>query len=178
MPDLAMLPGGTSVFVDTNILHFHLQAKSSSCTFFLKRIANGEVEAYVNTQVLSDLLHKLMVAEAIRKHCTKSSNPQELKKYLNANRGKPLALTDYQAEFETILAIGLHVLPISQKLLVETRKERQEYCLMTGDSLHVGTMNRRTLNKRKAPLHNIVTHDADFALVPGITVWMPSDVTW
>ena len=69
MPDLSVLPDGIKVFVDTNIFHYHLKGESMSCTNFIIRIAKREIEAYVNTQVLSDLLHKLMITEAIAKGC-------------------------------------------------------------------------------------------------------------
>jgi len=176
MPDLATLPRGTSVFVDTNIFHFHFQNKSPSCTAFLNRIAFGDVIAFVNTQVLSDLLHKLMSAEAIARKCVGSTNPQELKKYLKKLRGQENPLKDYQQQFEAIIAIGLQVLPITENLLVDTKVERQQYYLMTGDSLHLGTMNRRKIKRRKVPLQDIVTNDADFELIPGLTVWKPNDI--
>src|SRR5215469_10120416 len=126
MPDLNLLPGGMDVFVDTNIFDLHFQGNSLSCTNFLNRIANGEIDAYVNTLVLADLLHKLMTAEAYIKHFT------------------------------------ISVLPINERLLVETKIERTNFYLMTGDSLHLGCMNRHTVQRRKVPLHDIVTHDSDF----------------
>jgi len=178
MPDLSDLPRGTSVFVDTNIFHFHFQNKSPSCTNFLNRIADGDVIAFVNTQVLSDLMNKLMLIEACRKQCTKNPNAFELKKYFKVNRGNSNPLTEYQIQFEAILAYGLRVLPIDEKLFVETKSERATHCLMTGDSLHLGTMNRRKISRRKVPLRHIVTGDADFALIPGLTVWQPNDVIW
>lgn len=179
MPDLSDLPRGTSVFVDTNIFHFHFQNKSPSCTAFLNHIAVGDVIAFVNTQVLSDLLHKLMFAEARAKQCvgSTSTNPQELKKYLKKQRGQENPLKDYQQQFEAIIAIGLHVLPITENLLVDTKVEREQYYLMAGDSLHLGTMNRRKIKKRKAPLQNIVTNDADFEHIAGLTVWKPNDIS-
>ncbi len=176
MPDLTLLPSGTSVFVDTNIFDLHFQGKSLSCTNFLTRIANGEVDAYVNTQVLADLLHKLMTAEAYVKHCINRRSAFELKDCLRKCRGKPLPLGDYQAQFEKALAFGLRALPINEKLLVETKIERTNFYLMTGDSLHLGCMNRRTVKRRKVPLHDIVTYDSDFAHIPGLTVWGPTDV--
>lgn len=50
------------------------------------------------------------------------------------------------------------------------------YYLMTGDSLHIGCMNRRKVNRRKAPLSNIVTRDSDLYYIPGVTAWIPQDV--
>jgi len=178
MPDLNTVPGGISIFVDTNIFHFAFQGKSATCTRFIDRVARGEVAAYVNIQVLSDLLHKLMFAEALARGCTKSSNPQELKKYLKTMReeGKPLPLTDYETQFALVTSLGLHILPVNALLLAETKQERARYYLMTGDSLHLGTMSRRVIKRRKAPLQNIATYDGDFAHIPGVTVWKPMDI--
>ncbi|HYU71034.1 MAG TPA: PIN domain-containing protein [Ktedonobacteraceae bacterium] len=177
MPDLTTLPGGTSVFVDTNVFHYHYQGKSISCSNFINRVAQGEVEAYVNTQVLSDLLHHLMCTEVAGKLGSKKIYYDQVKNFLRNQHGQEYPLKDYQAQFEYIIATGLHVLPINENLLVDTIVERQRYYLMTGDSLHLGTMNRRKIKKRKAPLQDIVTYDADFDHIPGLTVWKPSDVT-
>lgn len=177
------VPDGSSVFVDTNIFHYHLQNLSASCTQFMTRIASGAIEAYVNIQVLSDLLHKLMMAEALGKGCCNDSKGRNagvrgLKQHLKDCRDQKQAfpLTDYQAQFETIVSIGLHVLPINERLLIDTKAERVHYYLMTGDSLHLGTMSRRMVNRRKAPLQNIATYDGDFAHIPGVTVWKPMDI--
>lgn len=179
MLDLNLVPAGTDIFVDTNIFHFAFQGKSPACIHFLERIARNEIEAYVNIQVLADLLHKLMFAEALVKGCTRSTNPQELKRYLKdcrANRLE-LLLTDYQAQFETIIALGLPVLPINEQLLIETKAERARYYLMTGDSVHLGTMVRRKVNRRKVPLQHIATYDGDFAYISDLTVWKPLDIS-
>lgn len=171
MPDLAALPAGTRVFVDTNIFDLHYRGKSATCSAFINRVAHGEVVAYVNTQVLSDLLHKLMLAEAYAKRFITRRQASALKARLQANRALAAELTDYQTQFENTLAIGLSVLQISRKILVETKIERTAHGLMTGDSLHLGNMNRHS-----TPLQDIVTHDSDFAHIPGLTVWEPLDV--
>lgn len=176
MPDLSLLPSGTSVFVDTNIFDLHFQGKSITCTNFLDRIAKHDIDAYVNTQVLSDLLHKLMTAEAYAKHCISKRSAFKLRDYLKNNRGKPIPLGDYQNQFEKILSFDLNVLPIDEKLLVETKIERSKFYLMTGDSIHLGCMNRRTLKQQNVPLLHIVTHDSDFEHIPALTVWEPTDV--
>jgi len=178
MPDLSLLPDGASVFVDTNIFYLHFQLRSLTCTNFFSRVENEEIDAYVNTQVLSDLLHKLMITEAFNKHCTTLPRPSapKLREYLSQHRGTPIPLGEYQTQFEDAVAMGLKVLPINEKLLIETKKERTTYYLMTGDSLHLGCMNRRMVKRRKSPLRDIVTYDGDFAHIPGVTVWTPIDV--
>jgi predicted nucleic acid-binding protein len=172
MPDLATLPRSASVFVDTNIFYLHYAGRSVSCSAFMGRVASGEIAAYVNTQVLSDLLHKLMLAEACGKGLIPTQSAVKLRKVLTANRAVATTLTDCQTQFENTLAIGLKVLKITETLLVETKIERTTLGLMTGDSIHLGNMRRHS-----APLADLVTHDGDFAHVPGLNVWQPLDVT-
>jgi predicted nucleic acid-binding protein len=165
------LPAGTSVFVDTNIFDLHFRGKSASCSAFIQRIARGEITAYVNTQVLSDLLHKLMLAEAYQKGLIAKRAAAELKRAFASHRSSSATLTDYQSHFENTLAIGLKVLRITRKLLVDTKTERQAHGLMTGDSIHVGNMTRHSV-----PIRDIVTHDGDFGHIDGLVVWRPMDV--
>jgi predicted nucleic acid-binding protein len=171
MPDLISLPSGTSVFVDTNIFSLHFQGKSATCSSFIERIARGEITAYVNTQVLSDLLHKLMLFEAYSKGLITKATAINLRTLLVSNRIVATNLTDYQTHFEYTLAIGLKVLPITSKLLVDTKVERTTHGLMTGDSLHMGNMNHHS-----TPIRDIVTYDGDFVHIPNINVWAPMDV--
>jgi len=154
-----------------NIFDLHYRGKSATCTAFIDRVARGEVVAYVNTQVLSDLLHKLMLAEASAKGMTTSRQASRLKGCLKTNRGLAAKLTDYQTQFENTLAVGLRVLRISKKTLIETKAERAMHGLMIGDSLHLGNMNRH-----RTPLRDIATYDGDFGHVPGLIVWEPVDV--
>lgn len=151
MPDLSLLPEGASVFIDTNIFYLHFQLRSLACTNFFSRVVNKEIDAYVNTQVLADLLHKLMTAEAFANHCISARSASKLKMYLNKQRGNSIPLGIYQAQFENAVAMGLKVLPITEKLLIETKTERTTYYLMTGDSLHLGCMNRRAVKRKKLP---------------------------
>lgn len=171
MADLASLPTGTPVFVDTNIFFLYFRGSSATCSAFVERIARGEVAAYVNTQVLSDLLHKLMLAEACAKGLIAKQSASQLKICLSTNRTIAANLNDYQSHFENILGIGLKVLPITSKLLVDTKVERRTHGLMTGDSLHMGNMNHHS-----TPIQDIVTYDGDFAHIPNINVWEPMDV--
>jgi predicted nucleic acid-binding protein len=165
------LPTGARVFVDTIIFDLHYRGRSVTCTAFVNRLARGEVTAYVNMQVLSDLLHKLMLAEACAKGLITKPWASHLKSCLKANRGLAAKLTDYQVQFETTLSLGLKVLRISRRTLIETRAERLAHGLMTGDSLHLGNMNRHPV-----PLRDIVTYDSDFAHVPDLIMWEPRDV--
>ena|SRR2546425_5802335 len=105
MPDLADLPSGTSVFVDTNIFDLHFRSKSLSCVNFINRIALGEVEAYVNIQVLCDLLHKLMLAEAYSKSYISVRSASKLKQCFQARPALAANLVNYQIQFEQTLQL-------------------------------------------------------------------------
>lgn len=171
MPDLAALPAGESVFVDTIIFDLHFRGKSVTCSAFMDRIAAGEVTGFVNTQVLSDMLHKLMLYEAASKGLIANRKAALLKQALVANRAIGGQLTDCQAQLEQVLAMGVQVKSITRKLLVESKAERQNHGLMTGDSLHLGNMNRHS-----APIVNIATRDNDFRHINALTVWEPMDI--
>jgi len=125
MPNLASLPTETHVFVDTNIFFLHFRGSSATCSVFIERIAQGEITAYVNRQVLSDLLHKLMLAEAWVKGLISQQRAVELKHALTSNRTIANIFLDYQNQFENTLRIGLKVLRITQNLMIETKVERR-----------------------------------------------------
>ncbi len=175
--DLAALPAQSQVFVDTNIFYLHFRKKSITCNAFITRIAMGEIVAYVNIHVLSDLMHNLMLAEAFDKGYIQGPpakprlSASDLRNWLNSNRHLANTLTQYQQQFEDTLGIGVKVLIIGAKLMVDTKAERASYGLMTGDSLHVGTMRRKP-----STLSDIVTYDGDFTHVTGLEVWRPMDV--
>lgn len=171
MPDLAALPSSATVFVDTIIFDLHFRNRSATCSAFVERIARGEITAFVNTQVLSDLLHKLMLAEAELKRLIPERSARRLRARLAADRAIMANLSDYQMQFENTLAIGIKVLNITGKLLKDSKRERLAYGLMVGDSLHLCNMNRCSSH-----ISDIVTYDGDFNHINNITVWKPMDV--
>lgn len=171
MPDLAALPSGSRVFVDTNIFHYHYAGRSATCSAFVRRIARGEITAYVNTEVLSDLMHKLMLMEAHAKAFIVRPTAGLLKAWLIANRASAGTLVDYQQQFNNTLTIGLQTINITQTMMRRTQTERCDHGLMTNDSLHLGCMIRS-----RAHLADIVTYDGDFGHIAGVTLWTPQDV--
>ncbi len=171
MPDLSLLPADSSVFVDTNIFYYHFAGRSIACTTFLRRIAASEITAYVNTEVLSDLLHKMMLAEAFSLNIIRRPQAHLLKQRLNADRGIIANLPDHQVLFESLFVMGLKTVRITKEMLINTKRERSVHGLMTNDSLHLGSMVYHSV-----PIANLATKDSDFAHVPSITIWEPNDV--
>lgn len=169
--DLLSLPNGMRVFVDTNIFELHFRSKSQTCTTFVNRIVQNDVTAFVNSRVLLDLLHKMMLAEAVQKGFIPTMSAHHLKAWLSRNHTRAGLLVDYQTQFEGVLDLGMGLLRTTKKLLKDTKAERTTNALMAGDSLHLGCMNRHS-----PTIANLVTNDGDFDHVPTITVWKPMDV--
>ena len=174
--DLLDVPAGSRIFVDTNIFFYHFRGDSRACSSFLNRVVNREITGYVNTEVFSDLLHKLMLLEAVNKNIISSMRAVDLKDCFSRNRAAAAFLTVYQHQFESVTKMGLIILPINKRLLISTKGERTKYGLLTTDSLHLGTMNRCRADGHKMPLTNIATRDGDFAHIPEVTVWKPMDI--
>ena len=65
--DINLLPARVSALIDANIFIYHLGDLSSDCTNFLLRVARGEVDAYVTTIVIAEVLHRRMLGEALAK---------------------------------------------------------------------------------------------------------------
>lgn len=169
--DLASIPNGTRVFVDTNIFFLHFLGKSATCTALIQRIHLGDLSAYVNSRVLLDLLHKMMLAEAVQKGLIQKARAEKLKDWLVRNRAQAGQLTAYQTQFESILSLRISLLRTTKKLLKDTKAERLAHGLMAGDSLHLGSMNRHS-----PIIPNLATNDGDFYHVPAVTIWKPMDV--
>ena len=64
MNTVADLLSGSSVFI---IFIYHFGGQSTDCRILLERCARRELRGYSSTSVLAEVLHRLMVAEAIEK---------------------------------------------------------------------------------------------------------------
>lgn len=162
----ADIPAGTSVFVDANIFVFHYSQHpllASPCTNLLNRIGRKELGGTTSADVVSDVAHRLMVLEAatdfgwtgagitgrLRRH------PNEIQK-----------LTRFQRSVQTIAGFGIKTLAISGSLVEAATTISRQAGLLSGDALIVAVM-------RSQGLTELVSHDADFDRVPGLTRYAP-----
>lgn len=158
--DIKLIPAQTSVLIDSNIPIYHLGGLSVDCKACLSRVRNSEIKAYVTTIVIAETLHKRMIAEAIAKGLISSGQP--LKK-LKANPVTISSLTDYITDIENLLKLPLNVIETTLTDIAASHTLRQSYGLFVNDSINLARAQR-------LGVVNIVTHDTDFASVPGITV--------
>ncbi|MBM2832908.1 MAG: PilT-like protein [Candidatus Brocadiaceae bacterium] len=71
------LKAGENVFIDANIFIYSFGAQSVECRELLLRCAKKELTGYTSTSVISEVLHRLMVAEALQKGFINEKNKEE-----------------------------------------------------------------------------------------------------
>jgi predicted nucleic acid-binding protein len=68
MVNLTKFPRGVSVFVDANILVYYftqLPPLTEACKAFFERVSRLEIKAFTSAHVAADVIHRIMLAEAI-----------------------------------------------------------------------------------------------------------------
>jgi len=56
-----------SVFIDSNIFIYHFTGTSEECSHFLSRCERKDLSGVTSTNVLLEVLHRLMLIEAVNK---------------------------------------------------------------------------------------------------------------
>ncbi|MBS1790265.1 MAG: type II toxin-antitoxin system VapC family toxin [Acidobacteria bacterium] len=164
--DIKLLPAGKDVLIDTNIFVYYLSNLSPECKETLRRIARGELNAFVTTVIVAELLHRRMIAEAVMKGLISPGQPV---KRLKAQPHIIQQLTDYITHVEMLLQLPLQLVEVTAGDIQSSHALRRAYGLFVNDSINLACALR-------LGIANIATHDADFARVPLVTVWEPTDV--
>ena len=157
------LPSKSRVFIDSNIFIYHFLDISEPCTDFLERVELREIEAYTSTVVIAEVLHRLMVAELIKKYGVKSSKAL---KYLKERPEVLSELEKCEIAVKEIQAFRIKILSVPIDAVFQSENLRKEYYLLTNDSLNVYVMKINGLT-------DIATNDADFERVEWLKVWKP-----
>jgi len=158
---LGSLPSGSAVFLDANLLVYHLAAHPTlgpSCTAFVARIEQHDIAGFTSTHILTEVAHRMMLIEAstafgwplpgtwkrLQQH------PQDIQK-----------LSQFRVAIEGILQSGIQVLTMAPALAASAAAISQQAGLLSNDALLVAIMQANGLT-------NHASHDADFDRVPGI----------
>lgn len=157
------VPSGQCLFLDANIFIYHFTGRSPSCRRLFERSTAGEVQAICGVHIVHEVLHRLMVLEALQKRLVTPGNVvRKLKEKPEIIKG----LVSYQRDAGRILALGVEVLPVDLNLILASRGVRQRFGLLTDDSLSVALMEQQGVS-------SIASLDGDFARIPGIKVYAP-----
>jgi predicted nucleic acid-binding protein len=162
---LSALPGGTLVFVDANIFIYGLLGESRQCADLIERCRTEEVAGVTTTEVVGEVCHRLMVKEAMDLGVIARPAASALKSKHNAIRG----LRKYWELTARIFQWNLVVLGSSEARHRAAQRIRSEHGLLTNDSLVAAACLERDIR-------SLATRDADFDVIPELTVYSPSDL--
>ena len=157
--------GGLLIFVDTNILVYHLledELYGASCRDFLKRVETRSVVAFTSPIVVSETLFIYLHTRIIK---NKKIAPKRVLRYLKRHRAvleevgfdKPLAL----------LAL-LRILPLNKAVLETSYDLMTRYQLLPADAIDAALIRRHNLPA-------LATRDDDFDHIEGLDVFKPAD---
>jgi predicted nucleic acid-binding protein len=164
---LASVASGTSVFVDANVLVYHVGAHpvlGPECTAFVKRIEQGDLQGLTATHVMSEVAHKCMLLDASK------TFGWSLKGALKRLQNNPLLigqLTSFPLALQQIRQTGIKVLTVDPDLIDAAATLSGQAGLFSNDALIAAVMQANGLTQ-------LASHDADFDRVAGIVRYAPA----
>jgi len=163
---LAELQDGDSVFVDANVFIYHFGGRSSEGKAFLERCARRELLGHTSTLILAEVLHRLMIAEAIAKGLVTA---QTAVRKLGETPELVKHLTQYQEDVDKIFQMNITILALTPEIMRLSGEVRKSEGLLTNDSLVVAGIRAQGLTK-------VATANGDFDRASEITVYKPTDL--
>lgn len=163
---LSRLPAGQTVFIDANIFIYHFTGVSQECSSILERCEGGGLWGVTAVHILLEVLHRLMMIEAVSKGFVTSGN---VAKKLRGKPGVVRQLADCQSQTEAILEMGIEVVGLNSNILKISHPFRRRDGLLVNDSMTAGIM-------RAEGILSLATADLDFTRVEGIQVYSPLDI--
>jgi predicted nucleic acid-binding protein len=160
------IAAGERIGLDANVFVYHFCGSSAQATNLLERVERAEVSAATTQEVLFEVMHRLMAAEASAAGLIAGSNPlRSLKRRPEIVRG----LHEYYRDTMAIAAIGVEVLAPLPNPLRASQRYREQFGLLTRDSVLAATLEDHGIRK-------LVTADRDFMRVSGIKTCLLTDV--
>ena len=161
--DLRSLPNGEKIFIDSNILTYHLlnhPAYGRKCKEFIGRIENGDIEGFISPIIVSEVLFNFIKAYIVKNYGIRLN---EVVSFLKARFE---VICDIETDEASELFGIFNIISISESEVKRCYKFINNYALLTNDAFHVATME-------KCELTNIATNDRDFERVEWLKVWKP-----
>ncbi|EFK06022.1 PIN domain protein [delta proteobacterium NaphS2] len=159
---------GSEVFVDSNILIYHFTGLSDDCSNFLGRCEMGELNGMTSVNVILEVLHRLMMVEAVHKNLVK---PPNIVKKLGRAPQKIKELNDYFVNTEKIQDMGITIKPLTFETIIMSHMVRLASGLMVNDSVIIAVMKNHGVEL-------LATNDKAFENVKEIDVYAPEDMNF
>jgi predicted nucleic acid-binding protein len=157
---------GQLFFVDANTFVYALAPEpilGPPCYQLLERIRRKEIEGFTSAHVLSDVAHRLMSLEA----CATFTWPYAgIANRLKRHLAEVAKLHTFRQALDQIVAIGIHILPVTAQNVLSAGDLSRRHGTLTGDGLILAVMQSQGLTM-------LASNDGDFDPVPGITRYSP-----
>ena len=157
------IPDGLRIFVDTNILVYHLledELYGVSCRDSLNRVETGSVVAFTSPIVASETLFIYLRAWIIQ---NRKIVPKRVLRYLKRHRE---VLNEVDFDKPLALLSLLRVLPLNSAVLQTSYNLMTRYQLLPADSVDAALISRHHLPA-------LATRDDDFDHVESLDVYKP-----
>ncbi|RIK40365.1 MAG: hypothetical protein DCC55_15325 [Chloroflexi bacterium] len=162
------IPAQADVMLDTNVVIYSLFPQSAyhqSCKELLERGARSELQLCLTVISASDIIHRTMLLEFLAQgHVQRSADAVT---YLKQHPQAVQQLTRYRGILRDLKQAGITILSLTYRDLHSSRQYREQYGLLTNDSLILAVMKRKRI-------HYLATNDGDFERLPGIAVRRPA----
>ncbi|MBM4137223.1 MAG: PIN domain-containing protein [Nitrospira sp.] len=157
---------GAYVFIDANIFIYHFTGVSNECSNFLIRCEDKELNGLTSANVILEVLHRLMMIEAVRKNLVE---PPNIVNKLKKHPEKIKQLHEYYLNTQKITEMGIIIHPVTSETILKSHSFRTEYGFMVNDSLLAACMQENSIQL-------LATNDDEFLKIKSLTVFSPKDI--
>ena len=164
---LSEIKAGSEIFVDSNIFIYHFTGVSDECSDFLSRCEREELIGITSVNVILEVLHRLMMVEAVSKNIVK---PPNIVKKLNKSPQKIKRLNEYFVNTEKIQDMGIEIKPLIFETIIKSYVIRLSSGLMVNDSVIIASM-------KKEGVKLLATNDKVLKNLDEIDVYSTEDIT-
>lgn len=163
---LGDIPAGARVAVDANILLYHYAGASAECTAFLRRTQRGEVVGLLPTHIALEVLHRLMLIEALQENLTSGGNPA---RKLAEHPERVQRLTRSLSDFSDLPASGLQLVELDAAALARVPALCLRHGLLANDAALVAVAERHRAS-------HLASADERLHALPGLVGCGPADL--
>jgi predicted nucleic acid-binding protein len=160
------LPHGARVFADANVLNYTfstVEPLHSLTASLIERSARQEIQVFTSASQAANVIHRAMIIEARSVLQVPSS---KILAYLKDHPDAVRRLTRYRQIPGEFSRARVRILDVTYREIHASKQYRDDYGLLTDDSIMLAVMERHDLV-------DLAANDEDFKRIPGLRLWMP-----
>lgn len=162
----AEIPQGSIVGIDANVLAYHfieIDQLTAASTALLERGLRKELVLITTPQIVSDVIHRMMLYEA-RQLLALPAN--QLATHLKQHPQVVQQLTHHLDVPSLLRRFRIDIRPLTYVHLHAAKRFRRDYGLLANDSLLLGFMVTEQIQ-------HLASNDRDFRRISDVTLWIP-----